>query len=87
MSSLKVWIGVLKGEIEVGHSLHPVMMRDLEQDLRTADARCAALAKIVRQNVEWSGPDTGLCWDIVPNSNPCTHPGCIERRALIGEGT
>ena len=74
---------------------HPCDGRESEQALARArivaevaalEVRCAALAKIVRQNVEWSGPDTGLCWDIVPNSNPCTHPGCIERRALIGEG-
>ena len=73
---------------------------ELLADIATLEARCAALAKIVRQSAEWSGPDTGLCWALVPEHepsrgvcrpgyepyrNPCTHPGCIERRALIGD--
>ena len=82
--SLTVWIAVIRGLRNC--DLTPAQMRALIKDLIGASVRLTALAEIVRQSAEWSGPDTGLCWDIVPNSNPCTHPGCIERRALIGEG-
>ena len=75
--------------------------RELLDKIAALEARVLALAEIVRQSAEWSGPDTGLCWALVPEHepsrgvcrpgyepyrNPCTHPGCIERRALIGEG-
>ena len=68
---------------------------DCGREIAALEARVLALAEIVRQSAEWAGPDTGLCWALVPElvepgnyyssyRNPCTHPGCIRRRALIG---